>query len=145
MFSYLGLYYNDALVGYWDDATGNYIATSDKNLKKDIEYMDEAILERVMKLKPATYRLLHTDENDQKNIGFIAQEVQEYFPELIYQETEENHLSLHYPDFGILAIKAIQEQQEIITDQEKRIKKLEENNSELKKKINEILLKMENM
>ncbi len=127
MSTFLGLYYNSSLVGYWNDATGAYAAISDKKLKKDIEYIDYDILDRIMKLKPAKYRLLHADENDQKNIGFIAQEVQEYFPDLIYQETEESFIGLHYPDFGILAIKAIQEQQVIITEQEKRIRKLEEN------------------
>jgi len=146
MWSYLGLYFDDTWVGYWSDATGAYAAVSDERLKKDIEYMDQDILDKIVKLKPATYRLLHTDENDQKNFGFIAQEVQEYFPELIYQETNEGYLGLHYPDFGILAIKAIQEQQKQIEELSKKnesIEQIEKSNIELYEEI--LQLKTENL
>jgi hypothetical protein len=124
LFTWLSLQYNGAQVGYWNDVDGSYNTTSDKRLKKDIEYMDKDILDRVMKLKPTTYRLLHADPSDHKTTGFIAQEVKEVFPELVYQETEDSYLSLHYPDFGVIAIKAIQEQQEEIEDLKKQIQEL---------------------
>ncbi len=57
---------------------------SDRTLKKDIESMDNAdLLARVSALNPVTYRWL-TDTDDAKlQHGFIAQEVEEQFPELV--------------------------------------------------------------
>ena len=136
--SFLRLYYNNGEVGYWDNSTGNYNASSDKRLKKDIVYMDKDILNRIMKLRPATYRLLHTEKSGNKNIGFIAQEVQKYFPELVYQEDENDFLSLHYPDFGVIAIKAIQEQQIQIKLQDVENKKQTSEIEDLKKQIQEL-------
>jgi len=117
----LNLAFNGANVGYWDDATGNYVATSDSRLKKDIKEIKKSILPNLLQLKPVTYHLLHTKSNDVKNMGFIAQDVQKYFPEIVYEQ-ENGYLSLHYPDFGVLAIKAIQEQQKEIEDLKQQLK-----------------------
>ena len=75
---------------------------------------------------------MNVEISEQKNIGFIAQEVQKYFPELVYQEYEEGYLSLHYPDFGIIAIKAIQEQQIQIENQQEEIEQLKEETKKIK-------------
>ncbi|MBV1924747.1 MAG: hypothetical protein KUG68_12045, partial [Flavobacteriaceae bacterium] len=61
--------------------------------------------------------------------GFIAQEVQKLFPELVSEKKNEqgdSFLTLRYDAFGVLAIKTIQEQQ-------KEIASLKEEVSELKK------------
>ncbi|MBU0765806.1 MAG: tail fiber domain-containing protein [Bacteroidetes bacterium] len=111
----LNLYFNGTFVGYWDDATGNYNVSSDEQLKKDIEVYKENILSSVMKLKPVHYRLLHADEKTPKTIGFIAQDVKELFPFLV-RESENGTYSMNYSDYGIISIKAIQEQQKIIEE-----------------------------
>ncbi|MFH2096879.1 MAG: tail fiber domain-containing protein [Bacteroidota bacterium] len=125
----LNLYFNGAMVGYWDDATGNYNATSDERLKKDIVSINESVIPKVMQLKPVSYRLNHANETSQKTIGFLAQDVQTLFPELVKQD-ENGYLGLHYEDFGIISIKAIQEQQnqidELKTENEKLRMELEE-------------------
>ena len=80
--------------------------------------------------------MLHADNKSQKTLGFIAQDVQKLFPNIVRQR-EDGFLSLNYDDFGILAIKAIQEQQYKINEQQAMIEKLE-------KKLNEIeYLKLE--
>ena len=109
----LNFYFNGSQVGYWDDATGSYTALSDVRLKKDIEYMDGQYLPQLLQLHPAMYRLTHADPESQKAIGFIAQEVQQVLPEAV-RETEDGYLSINYADFGVLAVKAIQEQQKEI-------------------------------
>ncbi|MFH2143458.1 MAG: tail fiber domain-containing protein, partial [Bacteroidota bacterium] len=109
----LNFYFNGIGVGYWDDATGNYTAVSDRRLKKDIETINEPVLHKVLKLEPVSYRLNHADVNSQKTIGFIAQDVQKLFPELV-KNREDGYFGLNYDNFGIIAIKAIQEQQEEI-------------------------------
>ena len=122
--SFLYIYYNDNEVGYWNNSTGSYTATSDRRSKKDITYMDTPILDKIIALKPATYRLNFADADSQKAIGFIAQEVEEYLPEVVRHKDEGDGLGLNYSDFGVLAIKAIQEQQELIDAQKELIEGL---------------------
>ncbi len=128
----LFMYFNGTQVGQWDDATGNYTASSDKRLKKDIEIINESVLSKVMQLKPVSYRLNHADNQSQKTIGFIAQDVQPLFPELV-KHAENGYFSLHYSDFGIISIKAIQEQQEIINELKKENKAINERLNEIEK------------
>ena len=63
-------------------------------------------------------------------IGFIAQEVGEIFPELLRTDEEGVH-GLAYDDFGVLAIAAIQEQQT-------QIDQLAAENAQLRADIEEI-------
>ena len=58
-----------------------------------------------------------------KTNGFIAQEVQSLFPEVVSEKN--GYLGISYESMIPLAIKAIQEQQVIIDTQEERIAKLE--------------------
>ncbi|MFH2095149.1 MAG: tail fiber domain-containing protein, partial [Bacteroidota bacterium] len=123
-------------VGYWDDADGSYNATSDQRLKKDVVNIDESILSKVMQLKPVYYRLNHNETETKKTIGFLAQEVLPLFPELVKQN-EEGFYSLHYADFGVIAIKVIQEQQIEIEELKKKVEEIDTLKAEL-----ELLKKM---
>lgn len=108
---------------YIETATGNWVQPSDMRLKQDVTEFP-AVLDRMTQLSPVMYRY-----NDQANgpitIGFLAQEVVEVFPELRH-ESEDGFLGLAYSDFGILAVKAIQEQQEIIEAQSDQIQDLQQ-------------------
>lgn len=89
---------------------------SDRRLKKDITSISNGVLEKIMKLNPVTYRYKPESESSKASVGFIAQEVDELFPELVGKNAKrggtEELLSLNYTGFGVLAIKAIQEQEE---------------------------------
>ncbi|MFH2143557.1 MAG: tail fiber domain-containing protein [Bacteroidota bacterium] len=130
----LNLSFNGVDMGYWNDLDGSYILYSDKRLKKDIEVVNESLLTKVLKLEVVNYHMINADENSEKSIGFIAQDVQVLFPELVRQ-SEDDFLSLNYNDFGIISIKAIQEQQKIIENQNKRIEDLEAKIELLNKKM----------
>ena len=69
--------------------------------------------------------------------GFIAQEVEEVFPELIRIETATNKRSLNYNGFSAIIVEAIKEQQKIIEEKDARIKNLEDKLS----RIEELLAK----
>ncbi len=129
----LNMYYNGTKVGHWDEADGSYTAVSDIRFKKDISDYQKSVLTDVMNLKPVRYRLKHASAESKKEIGFIAQDVKKYFPELV-KESEDGTLGLDYQEFGIVAIKAIQEQQKLIEKQNKLIKELEERISRLENK-----------
>lgn len=89
-----------------------------------------SVLDKVVALQPSRYEFIDQNPTHRKSLGFIAQEVQPLFPELVYEANDKERglecLTLDYAGFGIVAIKAIQEQQKIIETQEARIKSLEE-------------------
>jgi Chaperone of endosialidase len=111
-----------------------YSATSDRRLKENIQPMN-SVLTDVMKLQADNYTY-KSDPEHKPCFGFIAQEVEPLFPQLVTLPTNdgkgETPYMMNYSGFGILAIKAIQEQQAIIDAQkavndaqEERIAKLE--------------------
>ena len=65
--------------------TGEVTAYSDKRLKTDIQSLDNRGL-----LNPVTYL-----KDNKRQIGFIAQEVQEHYPELVSEDAN-GYLSLNY-------------------------------------------------
>ncbi|MCB0649675.1 MAG: tail fiber domain-containing protein [Saprospiraceae bacterium] len=120
--------YFDGNLGY----TGDLLGPSDAKLKKEVQVLTGA-LEKVLQLQPKTY-FFKTDEYDHMNLatgpqmGFIAQEVQEIFPEVVKEnvvyfpgEDAEKHemikteyIGINYLSFVPILTKAIQEQQEEI-------------------------------
>ena len=127
------VHYNGTMVGKFDDATGNYFP-SDRRLKNSIERLNEGYLKKVRQLQPSTYYYNHTAHPDRKEIGFIAQDVEEIFPELISSKAEESeYLMLKYNDFIPILTKALQElsvkveqQERIIEEQGRRLRELEQ-------------------
>lgn len=82
---------------------------------------------------PSRAKMKGDKPSPQKTIGFIAQDVQKLFPELVivvrdssahYKGFSDLH-TLDYSGFGVLAVKAIQEQQQ-------EIERLRQQVSELK-------------
>ena len=105
----------------------------------------ESTLSKVMALEPATYHYLDAENADTpRSSGFMAQDVQALFPDLVSEKN--GYLGLNYVGFIPVAIKAIQEladwvggQQTIIDAQEERIAKLEAAQEEMVRKMEEIL------
>lgn len=108
---HFGFAYNGNPRAEIDQNTGAYNQLSDRRVKKNITPMT-SVLVKVLQLRAATYHYKDTPDTEPKTIGFIAQEVEEIFPELVHQGEE--YKALAYDKFAILAIKAIQEQQQII-------------------------------
>ncbi len=115
--SSLNFYYNGSLRANIDRVTGIYTALSDRNFKKNITSINP-VLDNVLKLNAYKYNFIKSEDSDRKSIGFMAQDVLAYFPELVYhkkdRETNEPFLMMDYAGFGVIAIKAIQEQQTLI-------------------------------
>lgn len=136
----LQLIYNGVLKGVFDKSNGEYHSVSDRRLKTDIQPLP-SILSRVMKLEPVEYEMIQDNPDHAKSIGFIAQDVKTLFPELVTVTADTTHghkgiadlHTLNYDGLGVLAIKAIQEQQEIIQKQEKSITALRAKLDTLKK------------
>ncbi len=128
-----GIYFSFNLQGNrvaYVNTNGTWTVDSDLRLKKNINPLQPA-LERVMQLRPVKYHYKEQKDSDQLSLGFIAQEVQPLFPEMVVTG-EDGKLGMSYSYAGVVAIKAIQEQQEIIEEQEQRIDKLEKELAEIK-------------
>lgn len=94
------------------DGDSNWDFSSDRRLKKDIAEA-EPMLERALQLPIRRYRWKDEDASAKHKLGVIAQEVQPLFPDLVTESPshagEESHLMVGYSDFGLIAIKALQE------------------------------------
>ena len=98
--------FNGTLKGYIRDTDGRYIATSDRRLKTNIQSMDQ-ILSSVRQLKPSKYQFIANNPESKRSIGFIAQEVQELFPDIV--SSKDGYLGINYAAFAVIAIQAIKE------------------------------------
>lgn len=105
--------------GVWTNA-------SDSTLKKNIFNLNYGLKE-VMQLRPVQYEM---KSNSEKQIGFIAQEIQNIIPEVV-NENEGGKLSMSYGNLVALLTKALQEQQQ-------KIEKLEAENSKISNLENEM-------
>ena len=126
-------FYNGATKADILATTGAYSQLSDRMLKKNIEPLG-SVLAKVMKLKPSIYHYIDNEDTTPKSIGFIAQDVELIFPDLV-QELEGNK-ALVYDNFAVLAIATIQEQQKLIDDLRARQKKFEEELESIRREIN---------
>jgi len=105
-------------------------STSDQRFKENIKDIDVG-LTQVLALKPRRFDWIDGKGEDRKNaVGFIAQEVQEILPDLISQfkvtdADETKYLGLRTQDLIPTLVKAIQEQQALITALTTRITALE--------------------
>lgn len=122
--------------------TGTFSNPSDILLKKNVLQLNGA-LSKISLLKPSVYEY----DNDNykfmnmptgKQVGFIAQELEEVFPELVFNnvhpgsdpkiETEQynevSYKSINYIGLIPVLVKGMQEQQEIIDKQQTTIEQL---------------------
>ncbi|MEL6699433.1 MAG: tail fiber domain-containing protein [Bacteroidota bacterium] len=120
--------------GFFDGdvtVTGAFSSGSDVKLKREIKEEAQA-LDRIMQLQPTTY-FFDREEYPQMSLakglqhGFVAQELQEVFPELVTESAHPNqldpeameatpfeYLSVNYLGLISILTKAVQEQQQQI-------------------------------
>ncbi|WP_299335802.1 tail fiber domain-containing protein [uncultured Psychroserpens sp.] len=118
----LRFHYGGNLRGFINANTGAYTQSSDATLKSNIINMD-TVLAKVNLLRPTSY-FYKSDSSRTKALGFIAQEVKSIFPEVVHYSQADNLYGIDYGSFSVIAIKAIQEQQALIDNQQKQIDEL---------------------
>ena len=135
-----GSHYSFANMGvrraYVEDNTGNYVQPSDKNLKTNIETLPN-VMDGVLRLNPVSYVYKSSSDPSASTLGFLAQEVGEVFPDVI-RYAEDGTPGLAYDLFSILSIKAIQEQQAMIDNQQVHIAEQEEQIELLRNELNAV-------
>lgn len=105
---------------------GGPYTPSDKRLKANIKDIDYP--EKLLDLRPVSFNYID-DQERKEQYGFIAQEVQNVYPEFVSQK--DGYLGLTYTKFITPAIAMIQKL-------DKRVKALESEIEQLKGEINEL-------
>ena len=105
-------------------AEGNIVAYSDRRAKENITSVDNA-LDKVLKMRGVFYNTIK-DETKKRQIGVIAQEIEEILPEVVTYASDVDEYGVSYGNFAGLFIEAIKEQSEIIKKQSEEIKELKE-------------------
>jgi hypothetical protein len=101
-------------------STGNYFSGSDARLKTDVRGLSR-VLDRVLELRPVTYRFQSGPDSAPRTIGLMAQELEPLFPEAVAEH--DGMKAVAYSELVPVAIGAIQELNEKV---EKRAHRLEQ-------------------
>ncbi|MBK9398361.1 MAG: tail fiber domain-containing protein [Saprospiraceae bacterium] len=108
-------------------ATNGLINTSDGRLKESIKPLIYGLKE-VMQMKPVTYKWKDKNIDQSTKIGFIAQDLQTILKEVVKSEEvtfdenrnpkiiESEYLGVYYTEIIPILVKAMQEQQDLITE-----------------------------
>ena len=104
--------------------SGGFYYSSDRRLKKDIKDLDSSSILKILELNPVEFRW---KENDKIGLGFIAQDLEKIYPELVsIDDSREKTSSINYVGLIAPLVKTIQEQQFMIEEQDEKINKLED-------------------
>jgi hypothetical protein len=98
--------------------------SSDARLKKEVAAAPYG-LSAVAALRPVVYKWKDSTRANGRQIGFIAQEIQNVVPEVVNKEASSGMLSVNYTGLIPVAVKAIQEQQVMIREQQATIARQE--------------------
>lgn len=108
------------------EISGTLTESSDRRLKTGIEPLEESTLQALVNLRPVRYQFKDQETHPSgEQIGLIAQEVREAFPELVH-EGPGGTLSLAYPKLTAVLIKGMQEQQTQIDSLAREVRLLQE-------------------
>ncbi|NDC95242.1 tail fiber domain-containing protein [bacterium] len=86
--------------------------TSDERLKRDIETTRDGYLQDISKIRIVKYKWKNGPDNAHKELGWIAQEVEQVFPGLVQEEELENGASFKVVKSSVfvpILLKCVQE------------------------------------
>ena len=114
-------------------ATSNVIAYSDIRQKENIVTIKSGVslVEQLRGVrfdwKEGFKQKTNTDK-DKRQIGMIAQEVEEVLPEVVFTD-KKGYKSISYPNVTAVLVEAIKEQQQDINKLKEQVKELQNGNS----------------
>jgi hypothetical protein len=105
---------------------GSIVNPSDMYLKDNIEELDEDVSTNLMKLKPRQF-VFKKDILKNRHYGFVSQEFEEQFPELVLSKIDKNMGNLkaiNYLEIVPLLVYQVQKMQKEIDDLKEEINKM---------------------
>jgi hypothetical protein len=109
-----------------------YSTPSDRRLKKNIHPLGN-VRDRVNQVRLVSYNYKTDSDTTRPHLGVIAQELQEVFPQLVNDRGE--HLSVAYAPMGVIALKGLQEMDEVLSIKDAEIAELHKRVERLEKLI----------
>ena len=106
----------------------DYNTTSDERLKTNIQPTTKG-LNDLMQIQVKDY--VYKEDLDKPQTGFIAQQVYAHYPNAVSPGSDDVKTDPWMMDYGKMSpllVKAIQDQQQLITDQQAQIESLQEQN-----------------
>ena len=126
------------------DGDGNLDSWSDFRLKKTGIEEEPNLLKRIMKIPVKNFYWKDLLEAEYKEVGFIAQDVEPYFPHLVSEienpSTNVTYKALAHSDFGILAFGGVRE---LKIEKDAEITALKKENEDLKAQLNDLMKRIE--
>ena len=109
----------------WVSQNGGFVDSSDIRLKSIIGKINRS-LDKIDKIDIVRY-VFKDDENGHINIGVIAQNVQEYYPEVISDGGGDMHyLGVNYGALGTIALQACKELHSLHKSLDTRVSTIEQ-------------------
>ena len=104
----------------WAVKAGQFITYSDGTLKKNVKQLDGAI-EKVMSMRGVSYEM-KKGAKGRKEVGFIAQEMKQLVPEVVYGDGDGNY-GIDYGKITSVLVEAVKAQQSQIEELKALLKK----------------------
>ena len=104
----------------WAVKAGQFITYSDATLKKNVKQLDGAI-EKVMSMRGVSYEM-KSDTKGRAEVGFIAQEMKQLVPEVVYGDGDGNY-GIDYGKITSVLVEAVKAQQAQIDELKALLKK----------------------
>jgi len=145
----LWLYQNNEFKGFFEEYSGNYVSISDKRLKTNVLDLDSQ-LDLVLQLNPSSYHFKN-QKNGRKQYGFLAQEVEKVFPDLVHkvQENGEGNgqelLTVSYTEFIPIIVSAMQEQEKKNEEKTQQVEVLQDKVNDLEGKLDIAIAHIESL
>ncbi len=104
---------------------GQLFNPSDVRLKQQIRPLEYGLAE-LLRLRPVTWKW-NTQPDGPRQMGMVAQDVEAIVPELVYHDADPNQpLAMNYIGLVPIMVRAVQDQQQQITQQQQRIVRQQE-------------------
>ncbi|KHD89262.1 MAG: hypothetical protein OM95_04935 [Bdellovibrio sp. ArHS] len=120
---------------------GTVNGASDVRLKKDIHTLDHS-LEKILQLRPASYHWKDPHADPRLQMGFIAQELEKIYPELVTENESTGLKAVSYMNMIAPLTQALQEfYREVLakfSQNDQRLEKLESQMADLQKRNDEL-------
>jgi hypothetical protein len=110
------------------------VATSDIRTKENINTLTNC-LSSVLNLRGISF-YWKSEPQMGRRIGFVAQEVEQVLPELVFTNPSDGLKGVNYPEISAVLVEAIKEQQKQISNQNEQIESQKQENLDLKARLN---------
>ncbi len=115
--------------------------SSSRRFKEDINDMPTSLADRLLKLRPVTFRYTQafTDGSKPVQYGLIAEEVAEVFPELAVRGADGRVETVHYETLNVLLLKQFQELQATLMHQQSQHERQQREVEQLKAQLEKLV------